>query len=300
MLLLAAPVRPAVGEAIQLERQHGAYMVPVRINETIILPFIVDSGSAEVSIPTDVFLTLLRSGTVKRSDFVGPGTYILADGSEQSSDRFILHQVSVGNHIVRDVVANVAPVKGDPLLGQSFLSRLPGWTIDNQRHVLVLNDLSASVGSQQRAALPPSQTTPSVAIPAPQPPLSQTGRQEVSNAWARATPANAESGIAFLTIRLPVADRLISVSSSVAKKTELHASETVGNVMRMWQLAGLDIPAGQPIVLQPGGMHIMLIGLNGPLREGQTFPLMLTFERAGSREVTVVVERPGAMAATPH
>src|SRR6516162_4767289 len=143
MLLLAAPVRPAVGEAIQLERQHGAYMVPVRIKETIILPFIVYSGSAEVSIPTDVFLTLLRSGTLKRSDFVGPGTYILADGSEQSSDRFILHQVSVGNHIVRDVVANVAPVKGDPLLGQSFLSRLPGWTIDNQRHVLVLNDLSA-------------------------------------------------------------------------------------------------------------------------------------------------------------
>jgi hypothetical protein len=49
-LLLAAPVHPAISETIQLQRQGGTYMVPVRINETIILPFVVDSGSAEVSI----------------------------------------------------------------------------------------------------------------------------------------------------------------------------------------------------------------------------------------------------------
>jgi predicted aspartyl protease len=130
------PSHPAAGETIQLERQHGVYMVPVRINETIILPFVIDSGSAEVSIPTDVFLTLLRSGTVKKGDFIGTGAYILADGSERSSDRFILHEVSVGGHVVNNVVANVAPVKGDPLLGQSFLSKLPSWAIDNQQHLL--------------------------------------------------------------------------------------------------------------------------------------------------------------------
>jgi copper(I)-binding protein len=67
-----------------------------------------------------------------------------------------------------------------------------------------------------------------------------------------------------------------------------------GMVMKMRPLASLDIPAGQPVTLKPGGDHIMLMGLNGPLREGQSFPLTLTFEKAGAREVTVAIEKPGA------
>ena len=65
-------------------------------------------------------------------------------------------------------------------------------------------------------------------------------------------------------------------------------------VMKMRPLAGLDIPAGQPVTLKPGGEHIMLLGLNQPLREGQTFPLTLDFEKAGQRAVTVIVGKPGA------
>jgi copper(I)-binding protein len=124
--------------------------------------------------------------------------------------------------------------------------------------------------------------------------LAQTGQLDVSNAWARATPAKAENGVAYLTIRSPTPDRLVSVSSPVAKKAELHTMEMAGMVMKMHPMAGLDIPAGQPVTLKPGGEHIMLMGLNGPLREGQSFPLTLTFEKAGAREVTVAVEKPGA------
>jgi copper(I)-binding protein len=130
--------------------------------------------------------------------------------------------------------------------------------------------------------------------------LAQTGQLEVSNAWARATPAKAETGIAYLTIRSPTADRLLSVSSPVAKKAELNSMEMSGMVMKMRPLAALDIPAGQPVTLKPGGDHIMLMGLNGPLREGQSFPLTLTFEKAGAREVTVAVEKPGASGPTPQ
>jgi predicted aspartyl protease len=119
----ALAMRPAASENIQLERSGGVYTVPVRINDAITIPFVIDSGAAEVSIPADVFMTLSRAGTVSRSDFVGAGSYVLADGSRQSSERFIIHKVSVGGHIVTNVVANVAPVKGEPLLGQSFLSR---------------------------------------------------------------------------------------------------------------------------------------------------------------------------------
>jgi periplasmic copper chaperone A len=124
--------------------------------------------------------------------------------------------------------------------------------------------------------------------------LAQTNQLEVSSAWARATPGKAENGAAYLTIQSPTADRLLSVFSPVAKKAELHTMSMEGMVMKMRPLAGVDIPAGQPVTLKPGGQHVMLLGLDAPLREGQSFPLTLTFEKAGTRTVTVAIEKPGA------
>src|ERR1700740_1631653 len=124
--------------------------------------------------------------------------------------------------------------------------------------------------------------------------LAQTSPLEVSNAWARATPGKAENGAAYLTIQSPTPDRLLSVSTPVAKKAELHTMSMEGMVMKMRPLTGVDIPAGQPVTLKPGGQHIMLVGLDAPLREGQFFPLTLTFEKAGTRTVSVAVEKPGA------
>jgi copper(I)-binding protein len=123
----------------------------------------------------------------------------------------------------------------------------------------------------------------------------QTNQIEVSNAWARATPAKAENGVAYVTILSPTPDRLLSASSPAAKKAELHTMEMAGMVMKMRPIAGLDIPAGQPVALKPGGEHIMLIGLQQPLREGQSFTLTFNFEKAGARTVSVAVEKAGAM-----
>ena len=72
-----------------------------------------------------------------------------------------------------------------------------------------------------------------------------------------------------------------------------------GMVMKMRPITGLDIPAGQPVTLQPGGDHLMLMGLNQPLHEGQSFPLTLDFEKAGPRTVTVTVEKAGARGPGP-
>jgi hypothetical protein len=149
ILSSALQLHTAASDTIQLEQQGGAYLVAVRINDAITLNFVLDTGATDVAIPEDVFLTLKRTGTIKKSDFVGPGTYVLADASEQPSERFVLHEVRVGDHVVRNVIADVAPVKGDPLLGQSFLSKLPAWTIDNQRHALVLNDTAGPAGAQE-------------------------------------------------------------------------------------------------------------------------------------------------------
>ncbi len=130
--------------------------------------------------------------------------------------------------------------------------------------------------------------------------LAQTNQLEVSHAWARATPAKAETGAAYVTIQSPTADRLLSATSPVAKKVELHTMEMAGMVMKMRPIAGLDIPAGQEVALKPGGEHIMLIGLQHPLREGQSFPLTLNFENAGAHTVTVAVEKAGAMPGMHH
>jgi hypothetical protein len=151
LYLLMMAVQPTVAESIQLVQSGGVFMLPVRINDAVVIPFVLDSGAAEITIPADVFLTLRRSGTVSQADFMGTGTYITADGSRHSSDRFLLHKVVVGNHVISNVVANVAPVTGSPLLGQTFLSRLPGWSIDNARHILVLNDLVGPAPAQPSA-----------------------------------------------------------------------------------------------------------------------------------------------------
>ena len=65
--------------------------------------------------------------------------------------------------------------------------------------------------------------------------------------------------------------------------------------MKMRPLAAIDIPAGQPVTLSPGVTHIMLLGLARPLREGQSFTLSLSFDHAGPRQVTVAIEKVGAM-----
>jgi hypothetical protein len=72
LLLLSVPGL-AAAETIELMREHGVFMVPVRINDAITIPFVLDSGAGDVSVPEDVFKTLLRTRTVTESDFREPG-----------------------------------------------------------------------------------------------------------------------------------------------------------------------------------------------------------------------------------
>ena len=113
-------------------------MVPVRVDNDITLNFTIDSGAADVSIPADVVLTLLRTKTLTETEFLGKQTYRLADGSTVSSEIFRIRVPEVGGREIENVIGSVASVRAVPLLGQSFLSRFKSWSIDNQRHVLVL------------------------------------------------------------------------------------------------------------------------------------------------------------------
>jgi hypothetical protein len=112
--------------------------VPVLINGVVSVPFIIDSGAGDVALPMDVFLTLLRTGSISKSDFVGKGKYHLADGSVVENDQYILHEMKVGHHVLRNVRASIENVRSTPLLGQSFLSRFSSWSLDYDRHIVIL------------------------------------------------------------------------------------------------------------------------------------------------------------------
>jgi clan AA aspartic protease (TIGR02281 family) len=123
-----------------MQIEGGIYVVPVLINEAITLDFVVDSGAADVSIPADVVMTLMRTGTLRRTDFLGEKTYVLADGSKVPSQTFRIRSLKVGNKVLENVDGSVASVEGSVLLGQSFLSRFKSWSVDNTKHALLLSE----------------------------------------------------------------------------------------------------------------------------------------------------------------
>ncbi|MFO1079536.1 MAG: retroviral-like aspartic protease family protein [Reyranellaceae bacterium] len=131
---------PARGgrSGVLLKKDGGTYMVPVLINGAITLDFVLDSGASDVSIPQDVVSTLIRTGTLQSSDFIGEKTYVLADGTRIKSRTFRIRSLKVGDHVLENVTGSVAATKGSLLLGQSFLSRFKTWSIDNANHMLWL------------------------------------------------------------------------------------------------------------------------------------------------------------------
>ena len=159
-------IGPSVAEEIPLGSRGGTFSIPVRLNDSITLNFVLDTGASNVVIPADVVSTLLRTGTLSERDFVDRTTYVLADGSKLPSLRFVLHEVRVGNQSAQNVVASVSPARGDPLLGQSFLSKLPPWTLDYSRNALVVNE-NALPSRTAAVAPPPVTSPPSPAPPAP-------------------------------------------------------------------------------------------------------------------------------------
>jgi copper(I)-binding protein len=117
----------------------------------------------------------------------------------------------------------------------------------------------------------------------------------VTDAWARATPPGAPFGAVYLRIEGgAVADRLLAATTPRSQRVELHTSVASGGMTGMRAVSVLGIPAGGHVQLVPQGLHLMLIGLTGPLRAGETLPLALRFEHGGDVSVEVHVRAPTA------
>ena len=117
------------------------------------------------------------------------------------------------------------------------------------------------------------------------------GDIHIMQPWSRPLPPVSVNGAAYMTFmnKGDTPDRLISISTPAAKKAEIHNHTMQDGLMKMRPVGALDITPGDGTLLQPGGLHVMLMGLTEPLVEGQSFPLTLNFERAGSIEVKVMI-----------
>jgi len=112
---------------------------------------------------------------------------------------------------------------------------------------------------------------------------------EVRDAWSRPA-AQGGNGVVYFTIRSPAADELIGVASDVADAVEMHESLMSGDVMEMHQLQSVPLKAGQDVAFEPGGLHVMLIGLKQDLKAGDTFEITLGFKNHEDLTVRVAVQ----------
>lgn len=131
------------------------------------------------------------------------------------------------------------------------------------------------------------------------------GTLRIAHPYARPTILSQPTGVAYLTIENngKAADKLVAVSSPVAKAVEIHTMTMEGNVMKMREAGSIELKPAETVSMEPGaGYHLMLMGLRQPLKPGDKFPLTLTFEKAGKTEVIIWVENKGAAnaASTPH
>jgi len=124
---------------VAVEPKYGAFVVPVVLNDVVTAKFIVDSGAADVSITEEMVSALMKSGTMTGADLIGNKTYMLADGSLVPSKIYRLASLRIGEMVMPNVTVRVAAARSSLLLGQSFLSRLKSWSMDNARQVMIIN-----------------------------------------------------------------------------------------------------------------------------------------------------------------
>jgi copper(I)-binding protein len=120
--------------------------------------------------------------------------------------------------------------------------------------------------------------------------LAQDAGLTVQDAWVRATVPNQHATGAFMRLTAAETGRLVGVESQAAKHVEVHEMAMQDNVMKMRQVAGIDLPAGKAVELKPGGYHVMLIDLAKPIAAGDHVALTLIVEDASRQQRRVPVD----------
>lgn len=119
------------------------------------------------------------------------------------------------------------------------------------------------------------------------------GSVRIEDAWARSTPPEATNGAAYMVLNASADDRLVGAMTieDIAEAVEIHETSMDDDTgeMTMRPVEGIDLPANEDVILEPGGYHIMFVGLTQPLEAGTSFDILLTFEIAGDVSASVEV-----------
>ncbi|MFP6863033.1 copper chaperone PCu(A)C [Pseudomonas sp.] len=121
----------------------------------------------------------------------------------------------------------------------------------------------------------------------------KVGELHIAHPWSREMPPVAPTAAAYFVVhnKGAEADRLLSVSTPHAGKAELHEHMHADGVMKMQQVENVAIPAGGEVKFEPMGYHVMMFNLKQQAKDGERFPLTLTFENAGKVDVEVAVQK---------
>lgn len=114
----------------------------------------------------------------------------------------------------------------------------------------------------------------------------------VTAPWVRATVPSQTATGTYMHLVAPKGARLVAVRTDIAARSELHQMEMQGDVMKMRQVDGIDLPAGKPVNLASGSYHIMLVGLKRRLKEGETVDLTLEIVNDSKQRETMTVKVP--------
>jgi len=112
----------------------------------------------------------------------------------------------------------------------------------------------------------------------------------VTQPWVRGTVAPQKATGAFMTLKSTSDAKLVGASSPAAKQVEIHEMAIVNNVMRMRPVAEIALPAGKDVALKPGGYHVMLMGIQHQLKQGDVVPITLTVREADGNTRTIEVQ----------
>jgi len=125
----------------------------------------------------------------------------------------------------------------------------------------------------------------------------------IQHPWSRATPKSAEVGGGYMKIKNNGAsdDALLTVTSPVADRIEIHEMSMDNNVMKMREIKGpLNIPAHKEVDFSPNGLHIMFIKIKTPFVRGESFPATLHFQKAGDVDVKFAIDSMDATTSSDH
>jgi copper(I)-binding protein len=121
-------------------------------------------------------------------------------------------------------------------------------------------------------------------------PLASAQSVNVANAWVRAPAPGQKTAAVYVDLTSRENAALVAAGSPAAERAELHSMSMDGGVMRMRAQAKIELPAGRTVKLAPGGTHVMLVDLKRPLKSGDTVPLVLSVQSAGTSLTTLKIE----------